>query len=63
MQQIEAKFKVRYSETDQMKIVHHSNYAGETMHAWTNKFLEPVNAKKKIPEVYGILSWILKSEF
>lgn len=141
MKQIETKFNVRYSETDQMKIVHHSNYAiwfeagrsdflkssgisvsdiedegillplyemncqfkkpakfedeilvltglkslscarviftykvyqvntnvllatGETMHAWTNKFLEPVNAKKKIPEVYGILSLTLRSEF
>ena len=141
MKQIETKFNVRYSETDQMKIVHHSNYTiwfeagrsdflksagisvsdienegillplyemnckfkkpakfedeilvltglkrlsyarviftykvfqantnvllatGETMHAWTNKSFEPVNAMKKIPEVYGILSWILKSEF
>ena len=27
MKQIETKFNVRYSETDQMKIVHHSNYA------------------------------------
>ncbi len=141
MKQIETKFNVRYSETDQMKIVHHSNYTiwfeagrsdflksvgipvsdienkgillplyemnckfkkpakfedeilvitglkrlscariiftykvfqantnvllatGETMHAWTNKFFEPVNAMKTIPEVYDILSLILKSEF
>ncbi|MBR0598520.1 acyl-CoA thioesterase [Sinanaerobacter chloroacetimidivorans] len=137
MKQIETKFNVRYSETDQMKIVHHSNYTiwfesgrsdflksvgisvsyienegillplyemnckfkkparfedeilvltglkrlscarviftykvfqantnvllatGETMHAWTNKSFEPVNAMKKIPEVYDILAGLL----
>ncbi len=131
--QTETRFIARYSETDQMGIIHHSNYAvwfeagqtdflktagisntkieekgillplyemncqfkspamyedeilvitslkclsrvrmsfvyqvlnaenkllatGETMHAWTDKALKPVNAEKTIPEVYSILS-------
>lgn len=29
---------------------------GETMHAWTDKQLKPVNAEKVIPEVYKILN-------
>jgi acyl-CoA thioester hydrolase len=29
---------------------------GETMHAWTDKTLKPVNAEKIIPEVYAILN-------
>ena len=28
---------------------------GETMHAWTDKALKPVNAEKKIPELYTML--------
>lgn len=28
---------------------------GETMHAWTNKVLQPINAEKKIPDVYALL--------
>ena len=28
---------------------------GETMHAWTDKALKPVNAEKKIPELYSML--------
>lgn len=132
--QVETRFTARYSETDQMGIVHHSNYAvwfeagrtdflkhvgfaytsieargvltplyemncryksparyedeilvltslksisrvrlcftyqvynaqtsnilaeGETMHAWTDKSLRPVNAEKTIPEIYSVLS-------
>jgi acyl-CoA thioester hydrolase len=130
----ETRFIVRYAETDQMGIVHHSNYAiwfeagrtdflknsgvtytsleakgillplyemnckfissakyedevlvitklkflsrvrihfsyrvinannskllatGETMHAWTNKEMKPINAQKAIPDVYNMLS-------
>jgi len=132
--QTETRFTARYSETDQMGIIHHSNYAvwfeagrtdffkiagisntkieekgillplyemncqfkspasyedeilvitnlkslsrvrmsfayqvlnaennkllatGETMHAWTDKALKPVNAEKIVPDVYSILS-------
>ncbi len=28
---------------------------GETMHAWTDKVLKPVNAEKTIPDIYAIL--------
>lgn len=131
--QAETKLTARYSETDQMGIIHHSNYAvwfeagrtdflkkagipnkeieeqgvllplyemnckfksparfedeiivktkleyigkvrivfsyqvlnakdgsvlttGETKHAWTNKFLKPVNAQLLIPDIYDVL--------
>ena len=134
MVQTETRFTVRYAETDQMGIVHHSNYAvwfeagrtdflnkagasnssieargvllpvyemncryksparyedeimvvtslkqvsrvrlcfsyrvlkaadhtllatGETMHAWTDRALRPVNAGKAVPDVYSMLS-------
>lgn len=134
----ETRFTARYSETDQMGIVHHSNYAvwfevgrtnflknagipnssieasgvllplyemncqykspakyeneirvitklkylsrvrtifsyqvlnaennkllatGETMHAWTDKELNPINAEKNVPDVYSILSEMYK---
>lgn len=133
----ETKFTVRYAETDQMGIVHHSNYAvwfeagrtdflkkagisntsieamgvllplygmncqykspakyeeeiivvtmlgqisrvrlifsyqvfnaadhrllatGETMHAWTDKALKPIDAKKAIPDIYSVLSRVV----
>lgn len=29
---------------------------GETMHAWTDKALKPVNASKTVPDVYSLLS-------
>jgi acyl-CoA thioester hydrolase len=29
---------------------------GETMHAWTDKELKPINAEKLIPEVYSVLN-------
>jgi acyl-CoA thioester hydrolase len=29
---------------------------GETMHAWTDKALKPVNAAKTVPDVYFLLS-------
>lgn len=29
---------------------------GETMHAWTDKSLKPVNAEKVVPEIYSVLS-------
>ncbi|MEN6314575.1 MAG: hypothetical protein ABFD25_10045 [Clostridiaceae bacterium] len=29
---------------------------GETLHAWTDKALKPVNAIKTVPDVYSILS-------
>lgn len=132
--QTETRFIARYAETDQMGIIHHSNYAvwfeagrtdflkkagvsntsieskgillplydmnckfkspakyedeilvftrlkqisrvrlsfsyqvknavtlnliatGETMHAWTDKSLKPVNAAKTVPEFYSLLS-------
>ena len=132
--QTETRFIARYSETDQMGIIHHSNYAvwfeagrtdffktvgipntkieekgillplyemncqfkspasyedeilvitnlkslsrvrmsfayqvlnaennkllatGETMHAWTDKALKPINAAKTVPDVYSLLS-------
>lgn len=132
--QIETRFIARYAETDQMGIIHHSNYAvwfevgrtdflkqagtsntnieakgvllplyemnckfispakyedeikvitslkhispvrlcfsyevknmtnnsllaeGVTMHAWTDKALKPINAKKRIPNEYSVLS-------
>lgn len=135
--QTETRFIARYSETDQMGIIHHSNYAvwfeagrtdflkkaglsntsieargillplyemncqfksparyedeimvitrlkhispvrmsfsydvinaanhkllatGETLHAWTDKVLKPVNAVKTIPDVYSILSKVV----
>ena len=31
---------------------------GETMHAWTDKALNPVNAEKKIPELYSMLTFL-----
>ena len=133
VESIETKFVARYAETDQMGIVHHSNYAvwfeagrtefftklglsirkieergvllplyemnckfkspaqyedeiivktkldsmakvrvifsyqvinatnekilatGKTMHAWTNKYLKPINAETSIPDVYSLL--------
>lgn len=136
--QTETRFIARYSETDQMGIIHHSNYAvwfeagrtdylkkvgisntnieargillplyemncqfkspakyedeimvitdlkqisrvrlcfsyqvinaennkllatGETMHAWTDKALRPVNAAKAVPDVYSMLSQSIK---
>lgn len=136
--QTETRFIARYSETDQMGIIHHSNYAvwfeagrtdylkkagisntnieargillplyemncqfkspakyedeimvitnlkqisrvrlcfsyqvlnaennkllatGETMHAWTDKALKPVNAAKAVPDVYSMLSQSIK---
>lgn len=134
----ETKFIVRYAETDQMGIVHHSNYAiwfeagrtdflkksgvtyssleakgillplyemnckfispakyedeiivitklkflsrvrihfsyrvintnnsllatGETMHAWTNKEMKPINAEKAIPDIFLMLSQIIEN--
>jgi acyl-CoA thioester hydrolase len=33
---------------------------GETMHAWTDKALKPMNAEKIIPEVYSVLNKINK---
>jgi acyl-CoA thioester hydrolase len=33
---------------------------GETMHAWTDKALKPMNAEKTIPEVYSVLNQINK---
>lgn len=138
MIQTETRFTVRYAETDQMGIVHHSNYAvwfeagrtdflrkigfsyagmeakgvllplyemncqfksparyedeilivtklkqvsrvrlcltyqvlnaenhkllatGETMHAWTDRDLKPVNAEKAVPDVFSILSQAVK---
>lgn len=135
--QTETRFTARYAETDQMGIIHHSNYAvwfeagrtaflkeagvsntkieatgillplydmncqfkspakyedeimvitnlkqisrvrlcfsyqvintanhkllatGETMHAWTDKALKPVNAEKAIPDIYSVLSKII----
>lgn len=29
---------------------------GETIHAWTDRSLKPVNLKKKSPDLYGILA-------
>lgn len=29
--------------------------SGETMHAWTNKTLKPINIKKNSPEIYQLL--------
>ena len=29
---------------------------GETMHAWTDRHLKPLNAKKTVPDVYSMLS-------
>lgn len=29
---------------------------GETLHAWTDKVLKPINAAKRIPEIYAVLS-------
>ncbi len=135
--QTETRFIARYAETDQMGIIHHSNYAvwfeagrtdflknagvsntnieakgillplyemnckfkspakyedeivvltslkqisrvrlsfsyqvinaatliliatGETMHAWTDKSLKPVNAAKTVPEIYSLLSKVV----
>lgn len=134
----ETKFIVRYAETDQMGIVHHSNYAiwfeagrtdflkksgvtyssleakgillplyemnckfispakyedeifvitklkflsrvrihfsyrvintnnsllatGETMHAWTNKEMKPINAEKAIPDIFLMLSRMIEN--
>lgn len=34
--------------------------AGETMHAWTDKALKPMNAEKIIPEVYLVLNQMNK---
>lgn len=34
--------------------------SGETMHAWTDKSLKPMNAEKSIPEVYSVLSKLIK---
>jgi acyl-CoA thioester hydrolase len=28
---------------------------GKTMHAWTNKYLKPINAETSIPDVYSLL--------
>ena len=30
--------------------------AGETMHAWTDKALRPLNAEKALPDVYALLA-------
>mgnify|MGYP000939924204 CR=1 FL=1 len=39
-----------------LNTVHHKLLAtGETMHAWTDKALKPVNADKIIPDVYAVL--------
>lgn len=132
--EVESKFITRYAETDQMGIVHHSNYAvwfevgrtdflkklgmsykeiekrgvllplyemnckfkspayyedeiivktkvklmskvraifsyevvnalngdilatGETMHAWTDKSLKPINSQKLVPDIYALFS-------
>jgi len=140
MEQTETHFTARYAETDQMGIVHHSNYAvwfeagrtdflnkagvsntsieargvllpvyemncrykcparyedeivvltrlkqisrvricfsyqvlnaadqrllatGETMHAWTDRALKPVNAEKAAPDVYSMLLYCPTSE-
>lgn len=36
---------------------------GETMHAWTDRTLKPVNAEKAIPDIYAILkNYSLKGE-
>ena len=29
---------------------------GETMHAWTDRALKPINAKKAMPEIYDLLT-------
>ena len=33
---------------------------GETKHAWTDKRLKPVNAEKIIPDVYSMLTQVVK---
>jgi len=33
---------------------------GETMHAWTDRDLKPVNAEKAVPDVFSILSQAVK---
>ena len=42
------------------EVINHSDgkilSVGETMHAWTNKALKPVNAETTIPDVYSLLS-------
>ncbi len=35
---------------------HKLSATGETMHAWTDRVLRPVNAEKAVPDVYSILS-------
>ena len=60
--------EVRYAETDQMGIAHHSNYAvwfevartdfikaagiSYTTHGMVTKDLKPINVKKEHPEIY-----------
>lgn len=33
---------------------------GETMHAWTDRVLKPVDAKKAVPDAYSVLSKFVK---
>jgi acyl-CoA thioester hydrolase len=32
---------------------------GETIHAWTNKLLKPVNIKKYMPEIFDLLNGVI----
>ena len=70
MKDFETKITVRYAETDQMGVAHHSVYnqknelinIGASMHAWTGTDLKIMNLKKKFPEIYAKIEAIVTKE-
>ena len=49
---VRMSFAYRVFEKKEMKLL----ATGETLHAWTDRHLKPLNAKKYIPDVYAVLN-------
>ena len=60
--QDETIFTARYAETDQMGIVHHSNYV-VWAEAGRNDFLKSIGASNKVIEEKGILLPLYEMNF
>jgi acyl-CoA thioester hydrolase len=49
-------YEVRNAQTGQLLVT------GETLHAWTDKALKPINAGKMIPDIYAALNQAMQEE-
>ena len=51
-----SRVRISFSYEIKNAIDNKSIAVGKTMHAWTDKTLKPINAKKIIPDIYSILN-------